>query len=342
MPRKGILLVNLGSPDSPEVSDVKVYLREFLMDKYVLDMPFILRKLIVEGFILPKRPQKSAEAYKSIWSEKGSPLIATSESVQRQVKERLEIPLALAMRYGNPSIQAGLRELIEHEKVDDLLLIPLYAVYSLATVKSVEEKTRKVLKSLSNDVKLTVMPPFYSEKSYLDALAASAKKSLEWDFDHLLFSFHGLPERHLKKADPTGGHCLEVEGCCEISSPAHATCYRHQVLHIANELVKRLKIPQGKFSVAFQSRLGVDSWLKPSTASELVRLAEHGTKKLAVYCPAFVSDCLETLEEIAIQGKASFLEAGGEELRHIPCMNDHPAWIQTLSEFCKRWSEAPY
>ncbi len=337
MPRKGVLLVNLGSPDSPEAADVKVYLREFLMDKYVIDMPFLLRKLIVEGFILPKRPQKSAEAYQAIWSEQGSPLIVTSESVHRQVKERLDIPLALAMRYGNPSIQSGLQSLIEDENVDDILLIPLYAVYSMATVKSVEEKTRKVLKSFSKDVKLTVLPPFYSEETYLDALAASAKKSLEWDYDHLLFSFHGLPERHLKKVDPTGGHCLAVEDCCAKSSPAHATCYRHQVLHIANELVKRLKIPEGKYSVAFQSRLGVDSWLQPSTANELVRLAEEGTKKLAVYCPAFVSDCLETLEEIAIQGKETFLEAGGEELRHIPCMNDHPAWIDTLSEFCKRW-----
>ncbi len=341
MPRKGVLLVNLGSPDSPEVADVKVYLREFLMDKYVIDMPFLLRKLIIEGFILPKRPQKSAEAYKSIWSEKGSPLIATSKSVHRQVKERLDMPLALAMRYGNPSIQSGLRELIENENVDDILLIPLYAVYSLATVKSVDEKTRKVLKRFSKNVKLTVLPPFYSEESYLDALAASAQKSLEWDFDHLLFSFHGLPERHLKKADPTGGHCLSTENCCDTFSPAHATCYRHQVLHIANELVERLKIPRGKYSVAFQSRLGVDSWLKPSTTSEIVRLAEHGVKKLAVYCPAFVSDCLETLEEIAIQGKDIFLEAGGEELRHIPCMNDHPAWIDTLSEFCRRWSEVP-
>ncbi len=337
MPRKGVLLVNLGSPDSPEAADVKVYLREFLMDKYVIDMPFLLRKLIVEGFILPKRPQKSAEAYQAIWSEEGSPLIVTSKSVQRGVKERLDMPLALAMRYGNPSIQAGLQTLIENENVDDILLIPLYAVYSLATVKSVEEKTRKVLKGFSRDVKLTVLPPFYSEENYLNALAASAKKRLEWDYDHLLFSFHGLPERHLKKADPTGGHCLTVEDCCAKSSPAHATCYRHQVLHIAHELVERLKIPEGKYSVAFQSRLGVDSWLKPSTASELVRLAEEGTKKLAVYCPAFVSDCLETLEEIAIQGKETFLEAGGEELRHIPCMNDHPAWIETLSEFCKRW-----
>lgn len=339
MPRKGVLLVNLGSPDSPEAADVKVYLREFLMDKYVIDMPYLLRKLIVEGFILPKRPQKSAEAYQTIWSAQGSPLIATSKSVQRQVKERLDMPLVLAMRYGNPSIQAGLRELIETETVDDILVIPLYAVYSMATVKSVEEKTRKELKGFSKNVKLTVLPPFYSETSYLDALAASAKESLEWDYDHLLFSFHGLPERHLKKVDPTGGHCLNVEDCCAKSSPAHATCYRHQVLHIANALVERLKIPEGKYSVAFQSRLGVDSWLKPSTANELVRLAETGTKKLAVYCPAFVSDCLETLEEIAIQGKETFIEAGGEDLRHIPCMNDHPAWIKTLSEFCQRWSE---
>ena len=337
MPRKGVLLVNLGSPDSPEVADVRIYLREFLMDKYVIDMPYLLRKLIVEGFILPKRPQKSAEAYESIWSEQGSPLIATSKSVHRGVQERLDIPIALSMRYGNPSIQSGLQELIENEKVDDLLLIPLYAVYSMATVRSVEEKTRQILKRYPADIKLTVVPPFYSDGSYLDALAASAKESLEWDYDHLLFSFHGLPERHLKKVDPTGQHCLKVEGCCSKSSPAHSTCYRHQVLHIANELVKRLDIPEGKYSVAFQSRLGVDSWLKPSTASELVRLAEEGTKKLAVYCPAFVSDCLETLEEIAIQGKESFLEAGGEELRHIPCMNDHPAWVETLSEFCKQW-----
>ena len=336
MPRKGVLLVNLGSPDSPEVADVKVYLREFLMDKYVIDMPYLLRKLIVEGFILPKRPQKSAEAYQTIWSEQGSPLIAISKSVRQQVQERFDMPIGLAMRYGNPSIESGLRELIEEQKVDDILLIPLYAVYSLATVQSVYEQTEKMLKRFSQDVSLTIMPPFYSEDTYLDALAASARESLEWKYDHLLISFHGLPERHLRKADPTGGHCLKVENCCKKSSPAHATCYRHQVLHIADELVKRLNIPEDKYSVAFQSRLGVDSWLKPSTAGEIVRLAEEGIKKLAVYCPAFVSDCLETLEEIAIQGNEIFVEAGGKELRHIPCMNDHPAWINTLSKFCQR------
>ncbi len=340
MPRKGVLLVNLGSPDSPEVADVKVYLREFLMDKYVIDMPYLLRKLIVEGFILPKRPQKSAEAYKTIWSEQGSPLIAISKNVRQQVQERLDVPIGLAMRYGNPSIESGLRELIEDHQVDDVLLIPLYAVYSLATVQSVYEQTERVLKRFSQEINLTIIPPFYNEEAYLDALAASATEKLEWNYDHLLISFHGLPERHLKKADPTGEHCLKVEDCCNKASTAHTTCYRHQVLHIANELVKRLNIPKDKYSVAFQSRLGVDSWLKPSTAGEIVRLAEEGTKKLAVYCPAFVSDCLETLEEIAIQGKEMFIEAGGEELRHIPCMNDHPAWIDTLSKFCQRHSKA--
>lgn len=334
MKKRGILLVNLGSPDSTREDDVRVYLREFLMDKYVIDAPYLIRKMIVEWFILPKRPRESAHAYQSIWWEEGSPLIVLSERLQEQVQAGLDEPVALAMRYGNPSIAAGLRELVKQHGVRDIFLVPLYPHYAMATVKTVVEKAERELARLDAGVALRVMPPFYDEPHYIDALAASAARALQWDYDHLLFSYHGVPERHIKKTDP-GRHCLRRPDCCEVASPSHATCYRHHVLRTTAEFVKKMAIPAGKYSIGFQSKLGVDKWLEPSAVDELERLAKSGVKKLAVICPAFVADCIETLEEIGMRGEETFREAGGDELRLIPCLNDHPQWIETLQAYCR-------
>ncbi|WP_457654333.1 ferrochelatase [Rhodocaloribacter sp.] len=333
--KKGVLLVNLGSPDSTRVEDVRAYLREFLMDPCVIDAPYPIRAMIVHGFILPFRPKHSAEAYASIWWDEGSPLLVIGRRVLRALRRRLDRPVALGMRYGNPSIGAALTELLEQD-VRDVFLVPLYPHYAMATVQTVVDQTRAALEAAGTDARLKVMPPFYADPAYLEALAESAAESLRWDYDHLLFSYHGVPERHVRKTDPTGAHCLRSDACCVTPSEAHATCYRHQVYRTTEALAARLGLPPERYSVAFQSRLGPDAWLAPATARELERLAQGGVRRLLVLCPSFVADCLETLEEIGLRGRESFLKAGGEEMRLIPCLNDHPAWIDALTSYCEQ------
>jgi ferrochelatase len=324
-----VLLVNTGSPDSPEVADVRRYLGQFLMDGRVLDQPWPLRKLIVSGFILPRRPQRSAEAYRAIWWPEGSPQVVLSRRLAEGVQAGLDAPVSLAMRYGNPSIEAGLGELLQ-QGGDELLLVPLFPHYAMSTTQSVVEETQAVLKRLRPGLPLRVLPPFYADARYIAALAASAQSYLDQGYDHLLFSYHGLPERHLHKTDPTGRHCLRSADCCATASPAHATCYRHQVLRTAELVVQSLGVPPDKYSVSFQSRLGRDQWLQPATAGELERLAQAGVRRLLVLCPAFVADCLETLEEIGIVGREVFLAAGGESFTLIPALNDQPQWVAAL------------
>ncbi len=329
MTLRGVLLVNTGSPDSPDVADVRRYLGQFLMDGHVLDQPWLLRKLIVSGFILPRRPRRSAEAYRAIWRPEGSPQVVLSQRLANHVQARLQTPLSLAMRYGNPSIEAGLAELLK-QGIDELLLVPLFPHYAISTTQSVVEETQATLKRLRPDLPLAVLPPFYADPAYIAALAASARPYLDQGYDHLLFSYHGLPERHLRKADPTGRHCLGTADCCTAANPAHAVCYRHQVLRTTELVVEALGVPAGRYSVAFQSRLGRDKWLLPATSGELVRLAQVGNRRLLVICPAFVVDCLETLEEIGIAGRRTFLEAGGESFTMIPALNDQMPWVNAL------------
>lgn len=337
---KGVLLVNLGSPDSTAVPDVRRYLREFLMDERVIDTPFLSRFIVVNGFILPFRPRKTAEAYAKIWWPEGSPLIAISKRVQAELQRRVRVPVGLAMRYQNPSIEVGVRSVLR-EGVNELLLVPLYPHYAMSSYETVVVKVKEVLARLAPNLALAVLPPFYSEPSYIEALVASAADALQRSYDHLLFSFHGIPERHLRKSDPTGHHCLAVENCCTTASPAHQTCYRAQCFRTVDAFVKQANIPKGKYSVAFQSRLGRDPWLKPYTDHELVRFAAEGVPKLLVICPSFVADCLETLEEIGIRGKASFIEAGGRDFEFIPCLNEHPLWLSALETMVARFTAGP-
>ena len=329
--RTGLLLVNTGSPDSPDVPDVRRYLGQFLMDGRVLDQPWPLRKLIVSGFILPSRPKRSAEAYRAIWWSEGSPQVVLSRRLAESLQATTSMPVALAMRYGNPSIESGLAELVKRD-AKEVLLVPLFPHYAMSTTESVVEETKAVLARLKPGMLLRILAPFYDNPLYLEALVASAQPYLSQGYDHLLFSYHGLPERHLHKTDPTGSHCLSVANCCTLPSPAHATCYRHQVLTTAELFVRRVGVPANKYSVAFQSRLGRDSWLQPSTAGELVRLAATGVQRLLVICPAFIADCLETLEEIGRAGRETFLAAGGQSFTLIPALNDQPYWVAALKQ----------
>jgi ferrochelatase len=302
-------------------------MREFLMDGRVLDLPFLGRFLLVYGLILPFRPNKSAEAYQKIWTKEGPPLIVSGRKVQKELQRQLGMPVELGMRYQEPSIADGLLNL-EKQGVSKALVVPMFPHYAMSSYETAVERTKKIAARLVPDMELKFLPPYYQEPEYLQALADSAEPYLRRDYDHLLFSFHGLPERHLLKADPTKQHCLQSPTCCHTASPAHQTCYRAQCYKTVEGFVKLAGVT--KYSISFQSRLGRDAWLKPYTDEELARLAMNGVKRLLVMCPAFVADCLETLEEIGLRGRDTFFQAGGKEFKLIPCLNEHPSWLGAL------------
>ena len=337
MGNRAVLLTNLGSPDRPDIPSVRKYLNQFLMDPYVIQLPWLLRRLIVGLFVLPFRPKASAHAYQSIWWEEGSPLIVLSQRLLEAVRDTTEVPVAMAMRYGSQGIEEQILVLAKTDGIEEILLIPLYPHYADSTVKTTVEEAKDVIKRHNLNVELKVLQPFYQEQAYIDALLASTAPWIneDNDFDHVLFSYHGLPELHLTKADPTGSHCLQRPDCCQVASPAHATCYRHQVLRTTECFVEKAGLEPGQYSVAFQSRLGRAKWLEPSTVDTLEELAQNGVKKLLVMCPAFVTDCLETLEEIELQGSEIFEKAGGESLTLIPCLNDNDQWVSVISGWCE-------
>lgn len=333
MHNRAVLFTNLGSPDKPEVPEVRRYLDQFLMDPYVIQLPWLLRRLIVSLFVLPARPKRSVHAYRSIWTAEGSPLITLSMDLLAAVRRHCNMPVAMAMRYGQPSIEDELVKLAAVPGVTEVLLIPLYPHYAQSTVLTSVKETERVIAARQLNIKLHVLPPFYQHPDYIRALVQSADPWLQQDFDHVLFSYHGLPELHITRTDPTGQHCLKVHDCCHAPSPAHATCYRHQVFRTTEAFVALAGLREDQYSVSFQSRLGRARWLEPSTENTLRALAAKGIRKLLVLCPAFVTDCLETLEEIEIQGTRTFRQAGGESLTLIPCLNAQPVWVETLSNW---------
>jgi ferrochelatase len=336
MAKQAVLLVNLGSPESPTVPDVRRYLREFLGDERVLDMPAPLRWLLLEGIILRTRPKRSAHAYAKVWTLDGSPLIATSRQVREKLALRTPVPVALAMRYGQPAIASVLAQLVA-DGVGDILLFPQYPHYAMSSWETVVAKVFAEAKKLSPAPRFTVVQPFYADTGYIDALVASARPYLEKPYDHFLFSYHGLPVSHLRKADSSHMHCMSTADCCETCSPAHATCYRAQILHTARAFAARAGLDPARWSVSFQSRLAGEPWLEPYTDRELERLPRAGKKNLLVITPAFITDCLETLEEIRMAGCEAFLSAGGKTFTHIPCLNDHPKYMDFLAGKVDTW-----
>jgi protoporphyrin/coproporphyrin ferrochelatase len=332
---RGILLVNLGSPAAPTVPAVRRYLDEFLMDPDVIDSPWPIRRFVVSAFILPFRPKRTAEAYESIWDSAGdgSPLLVYSRALQAQVADRTGLPVALAMRYGEPDIASGVAALVA-DGVREILLVALYPHHADSTRSTAIKAVRAALRQQGADVELRILPPFFDHPAYIEVLAAHSRQHLPAAFDLLLFSYHGLPERHIAKADPTGSHCLQRPDCCSVPSPAHASCYRHQVLRTSELTANRLGLDAARYSVSFQSRLGRTPWLAPYTDEVLRALPAQGVRKLAVASPAFVADNLETLEEIGIQGRNTFLESGGESFDLVPCLNDDPAWADLLAGWC--------
>lgn len=325
MTTRGILLANLGSPAAPEHDDVRRYLNEFLMDRHVIDAPWPVRRVVV-SLILRRRPEASAAAYRTIWrdEEPGSPLLHWSERLADALRRRVNVPVALGMRYGAPRLEEAIKALAA--AVDEILLMPLYPQHADATRTTTIEQAQ----ALAGDTRLLVLPPFYNRPEYLQAMRRLLSQELPRDADHLLFSYHGLPERQIRKADPTGNHCLQRPACCEMPSPAHAGCYRHQCLETTKRLAAGLPVPH---STSFQSRLGRLRWLTPYTEEHLQQLAKDGVRHLAVVCPSFVADNLETLEEVAMQGEATFRAAGGERLTLIPCLNDREDWADALAKW---------
>ena len=326
-------MINLGSPDSTSIKDVRKYLDEFLMDERVIGKSYWFRWFLVKVIILNTRPRKSAKAYKKIWWKEGSPLIVLSKRLFDKVTKLVKFPVALAMRYGSISIFKGLKELND-KGVKNITVLPLYPHYAMSSYETVVEKVKDEVKTNFPHLKIKTVEPFYNDKKYIDLLYKKIKSTIsKIEYDHILFSYHGIPVSHLKISDPTNSHCYKVKDCCNNHSDAHKFCYKHQVLETTELVVKKLKIDKNKYSNAFQSRLPNEAWLKPYTDDELVRLAKEGKKKLVIVTPAFVTDCLETLEEIAMEGKEEFLEAGGESYHYVPCLNDDEDWAKLISKW---------
>jgi ferrochelatase len=327
-PPVGVLLVNLGTPDAPQAPEVRRYLREFLSDPRVLDISPVGRWLLLNLIILPTRPARSAEAYRKVWGPDGSPLLVHSKALTGRVRAAApEFVVELAMRYGNPSIAAGLAAL-RARGCERLVVFPLYPQYAASSTGSTVEAVYRTAAAEWNTPYITVVPPFYDDPGFIDAFAqVGAPVLAELAPDHVLYSFHGLPERHMHKSDVSGSHCLRRDDCCAAIVAANRHCYRAQCYATARALTARLGLDPAATSVSFQSRLGRAVWIRPYTDIVLPELARRGVKRVAVFCPAFVADCLETLEEIGMRAEADFRAAGGEALRLVPSLNAHPAWV---------------
>ena len=331
--KKGILLVNLGSPKSTDVKDVREYLDEFLMDEKVIDYRWFFRSLLVQGIILNTRPPKSAAAYKTVWTPEGSPLIVITKQVQQKLQKLVDVPVEIGMRYAEPSIENGIRKLTE-QGITEIVLFPLYPQYAMSTTETVVDKAEEVRKKFFPDIKINYVQPFYNLEIYIDCLAERIREKLPENFDALQFSYHGVPERHIYKTD-NKKTCNLNDCCSRDQNPSHQFCYRHQCFKTTEMVIQKLNIPKEKTVVSFQSRLGKDKWMEPYTDETLENLPKKGVKNLAIVCPAFVSDCLETLEEISVEGKEEFIHAGGENFHYIPCLNDEDRWIEVVKILCE-------
>ena len=325
---KGILLINLGSPRDLELKSIKDYLKEFLSDDLVIDYPKFLQQILVNWIIIPSRYKNTREAYSEIWTENGSPLIHDTIALGEKVGAKSGALVEVSMRYQFPSIEEGLKKL-KAKGCSEIFVVPLYPHYAMSTVLTTEREVKRIESKLGLDLRLNFIGAFYNEGGYISSLSDVINRNRQKESDFLLFSYHGIPNRHLTKTDPTKNHCLKVKNCCEIESKAKPFCYKAQVLETSKLCAKKLELKDNEWGVSFQSRIG-PGWIQPFTDKELVRLAEEGIQNLDVVCPAFVTDNLETLEEMNIRGRETFLEAGGKSFKYIPCLNDEESWVDFL------------
>ncbi len=336
MGKKGILLVNLGTPDSAEVKDVKKYLDQFLMDERVIDIPKFNRMLLVKGIIVPFRSPKTSKLYKEIWDENGSPLLFYSEIQAKLLQEKLgtDYQVELAMRYQNPSIENALIKL-KTGLVESIKVIPMFPQYASASTGSVMQLVMELVSKWQTIPPISFVNSFHDNKQMIEVFAENARKHQPETYDHVLFSFHGLPERQLLKCDHTGSYCLKQKDCCETLNDTNKFCYSAQGHDTARLLAKELGIPKEKYTVCFQSRLGKEPWVQPYTTDVLKKLAAEGKKRLLVFSPAFVADCLETLYEITVEYHEEFKALGGEHVQLVESLNAHPKFIEALAEMAE-------
>ena len=337
MGKKGVLIVNLGTPDSPSTADVRKYLDEFLMDGRVIDVNPVWRAALVKGIIVPFRGPKSAKLYKEIWSnQSGSPLMHFSLRQLELLRQKLgdEYQVELAMRYQSPSIESALDKL-KDAKVDSIRVLPLFPHYASASSGSVLEKVMGLLSKWLTIPPISFVNSFHDNPKMIEVFARNGEKHQPETFDHILFSFHGLPQRQLIKSDHSGVHCLKVANCCSTLTENNKFCYSAQCYHTARLIAERLNIPKENYTVCFQSRLGKDPWVQPYTSRVIKELATRNVKSLLVFCPAFVADCLETVYEVTVEYGDEFKALGGERVQLVESLNDHPLWIEAMEELVK-------
>ncbi|MDR1818137.1 MAG: ferrochelatase [Puniceicoccales bacterium] len=347
MSKRALLLLNLGSPRSPTAADTRDYLREFLGDPLVLDMPAPLRWLLLHGVILRRRPAKSAAAYARVWTPQGAPLLATTERLRAALAREFVnegTPVLAAMRYGVPSAREAAAA-CAREGVEEVFAMPQYPQFAMSSYGTAERAAREAFRETAPAVRLRFMAPFYDAPGYIAALVESARPWLDrlaaGEFDKLLFSYHGVPLRHIRREIPNYPDCAEARDCCPPDAASRARDYRHQCFATMEGFCALAGIPAERRTISFQSRLGRAAWLRPYTDATLRALPAQGTRRLLVICPAFTADCLETLDEIRNEGRETFLAAGGDFFEQIPCLNDHPAYVRFLADAARRHFETP-
>ncbi|MES2140367.1 MAG: ferrochelatase [Bacteroidota bacterium] len=329
--KTGVLLINLGTPDSPKTSDVRKYLSQFLNDPRVIDINPIGRFLLVNGIIVPFRAPKSAKLYQHIWTKEGSPLLTNSIKVKTLLQKALgdSFVVELGMRYQSPSMESALNKLREAQ-VQKIIVIPLYPQYASSSTGSSVEEALRIIGKWEVTPSVEIISKFYDNPDFIDACVEVAKKYNLSDYDYFIFSYHGLPERHIMKGSAHyGANTCNLGSCCDSITNNNHYCYRANCFETTRQLVKRLNIPEGKYESTFQSRLN-DKWIKPYSDKVVEQKAKEGKKKILVFSPAFVSDCLETIYEIGIEYNEIFTEHGGEKITLVESLNDHPKWIEAL------------
>ena len=331
---EGVLLINLGSPKELSKKSVRQYLRVFLSDDNVVDLPKFFQQFILRLFILPFRPKNTLEAYEKIWTKKGSPLIISTESIANKLTEKTGWNVEYAMRYEEPSIEKALHKFKKNE-INKIYVISLYPHNAMATTVTTELETRNVAMNVSNDFELIFTKPFFDNEEYINAMVNSIRPYVEnKSYDKIIFSYHGIPKRQAKKTDETGEHCFSTSNCCEIENDGSKDCYRSHTRIASDLTAKKLGLKDDQWEIAYQSRIG-PGWLTPFTDKRLAKLPEEGIDNIAILCPSFISDCLETLEEIDIRGRETFLKAGGKNMTYIPCLNDSEDTINLLENLVR-------
>jgi ferrochelatase len=334
----GVLLINLGTPDAPTPDAVGRYLREFLMDPFVIDLPAPLRWFVVNVIVVPRRKYQSAASYRKVQMPAGSPLLVHTRALAKKVAAELggEFKVAYAMRYGKPSIRSALANL-KSSRVPRIIVLPLYPQYAESSFETAVVETKRSARELGLEGRLSFLPPFYDNQDFIHAWAERLRASINAETtDHVLFSFHGLPVGHLTKFHQGGNNFGPAAECCTEITPANQNCYRAQCFATARAVAAELQLHRDDYTVSFQSRLGRAEWIGPNTVDVFQDLARRGVKRIAVTCPSFVADCLETLEEIGIRGRETFLGAGGEDLTLVPSLNSDQGWAGTVAGWIRR------